>query len=176
MGVLVMAADPVFGRVPFVAAIRHAVEHWIEPEHEFAAPCVGRVGVVHEAVFEREGAHAWQLSQVSGQVGTDRGRELRDCVPLDTRFQDGQQLDRAVVVSGAAALLLLSERNAEIEVESLPSVETQGNVQPIRRSYSWTFASGAREAHRNVTSRLLRWTTPPSKVSAAAEQVGQPAV
>ena len=62
------------------------------------------------------------------------------------------------------------------KLKSLPSEDAQGNVQPIRRLYACSFASGARDTAESVTSWFARWTTKPSNPSAIAEQDGHPAV
>src|SRR5713101_6953345 len=61
-------------------------------------------------------------------------------------------------------------------LKSLPDEDAQGKLQPIRRLYACSFASGARDTAQSVTSWLARWTTEPSKPSAIAEQDGHPAV
>src|SRR5216683_8033234 len=62
------------------------------------------------------------------------------------------------------------------KLKSLPNDDAQGKLQPIRRLYSCSFASGARDTAQSVTSWLARWTTEPSNPSAIAEQDGHPAV
>src|SRR5919108_6507649 len=62
------------------------------------------------------------------------------------------------------------------ELKSLPKEDAHGNVQPIRRLYACSFASGARDTAQSITSWLARCTTNPLKPSAIAEQDGQPAV
>ena len=62
------------------------------------------------------------------------------------------------------------------KLKSPPNEDAQGNVQPIRRLYACSFASGARDTAQSITSWLARWTTKPLKPSAIAEQDGQPAV
>ena len=61
-------------------------------------------------------------------------------------------------------------------LKSLPNEEAQGKLQPIRRSYPSSFASGARETAHSITSWLARWVTTPLNPSAMAEQAGQPPV
>src|SRR5215831_2463552 len=60
-------------------------------------------------------------------------------------------------------------------LKSLPDEDAQGNVQPIRRWYACSFASGARDAAQSITSWLARCTAMPLKPSAIDEQEGQPA-
>ena len=62
------------------------------------------------------------------------------------------------------------------ELKSLPNEDAQGNVQPIRRLYACSFASGARDTAQSMTSWLARWTAKPLNPSAIAEQDGHPAV
>src|ERR1039458_6956434 len=61
-------------------------------------------------------------------------------------------------------------------LKSLPDEDAQGKLQPIRRLYACSFASGARDTAQSVTSWFARWTTEPLKPSAIAEQDGHPAV
>ena len=61
-------------------------------------------------------------------------------------------------------------------LKSPPNDEAQGNVQPIRCLYAWSFASGARDTAISVTSWFARCTAEPSNPSAIAEQDGQPAL
>src|SRR5882757_5254199 len=62
------------------------------------------------------------------------------------------------------------------KLKSPPNEDAQGNVQPIRRLYACSFASGARDTAESVTSWLARWTTERSNPSAIAEHDGHPAV
>jgi hypothetical protein len=61
------------------------------------------------------------------------------------------------------------------KLKSPPNEDAQGNVQPMRRLYACSFASGARDTADKVTSWFARWTTKPSNPSAIAEQDGHPA-
>src|SRR5207302_2856922 len=56
------------------------------------------------------------------------------------------------------------------------SDDAQGNVHPIRRLYTCSFASGTRDTAESVTSWFARCTTKPSNPSAIVEQVAHPAV
>src|SRR5262245_20441886 len=62
------------------------------------------------------------------------------------------------------------------KLKSPPNEDAQGNVQPNRRLYACSFASGARDTAQSITSWLARCTAKPLKPSAIAEQDGQPAV
>ena len=68
------------------------------------------------------------------------------------------------------------EVSVEVGVEVAAERGRPGKLQPIRRLYACSFASGARDTAASVTSWLARWTTEPLKPSAIAEQAGQPAV
>src|SRR6516165_1674753 len=62
------------------------------------------------------------------------------------------------------------------KLKSPPCEDTHGKVQPIRRLYACSFASGARDTAASVTSWFARWTAKPLKPSAIIEQDGQPAL
>ena len=78
-----------------------------------------------------------------------------------------------VVVLIAGALQFTAWKSV---LKSLPNEDAQGNVQPIRRLYAWSFARGARDTADSMTSWLARWTAKPSNPSAIVEQVAHPAV
>jgi hypothetical protein len=62
------------------------------------------------------------------------------------------------------------------KLKSLPKEDAQGKVQPIRRLYACSFASGARDTAQSATSWLARGTAMPLNPSAIAEQDGHPAL
>src|SRR3977135_3271971 len=59
------------------------------------------------------------------------------------------------------------------KLKSPPNEDAQGNVQPIRRLYACSFASGARDTAENAKSWFSRWTAAPLNPSAIDEQDGQ---
>src|SRR5215218_5536283 len=71
--VLVVAAKPGAG---FVASLGGSVEPMVDAEERIHAARIGRIGVVDDAVLEREGAHALPLTQICAHIGPGHGREL----------------------------------------------------------------------------------------------------
>src|SRR5262249_20662530 len=72
---------PVVGLPPparLVATLRWAVEPLIHAPQAVQAARIGRVGVVHDAVLQRERAHARTLARVRGRVGSCLPRDLGD--------------------------------------------------------------------------------------------------
>src|SRR4051812_7068631 len=67
--VLVVTAPPEAG---LVASARCTVEPLIHAPERIHAARIGGVGVVDDAVFEHEGAHARSLAGVGGHVGSGR--------------------------------------------------------------------------------------------------------
>src|SRR5262245_24790358 len=119
--VLVMAAPPGPG---FVAALGGSVEPVVHAEERIHAAPIGRIGVVGNAVLERERAHARPFAMVREHVGPGHGRELGfrrvaaaflTCAPPE--YVARRHLTPIVVVHGAFALLLLSEGDVEIGIE-----------------------------------------------------------
>src|SRR5215468_4969051 len=114
--VLVVAAPPDARLVPPLGG---AVEPLVHAPEAVQAAGIGGIGVVDEAVLERERAHAWLLARVRGHVGAAHGREedgslvagLRTLTPLERR------LAPVVVFAAPCALLLLGEPDVEVGVE-----------------------------------------------------------
>ena len=73
--VLVMAAKP---DARLVTSLGSAVEPLVHSPEHVESTCIGGIGVVDDAVFERERAHARSLAGVRGHVGPCHGRDLRD--------------------------------------------------------------------------------------------------
>ena len=74
------------------------------------------IGVVDDAVFEHECAHAGPIARVCGRVGPAYRRQLGD------EFRDRRHVHRVaaalvVVFDRPVALLILGERDVEVEVE-----------------------------------------------------------
>src|SRR5262245_40621739 len=59
-----------------VASLRGAVEPLIHAPQAVQSARIGRVGVVHDAVLEGEGAHARPLAHVRRRIGTGHGGEF----------------------------------------------------------------------------------------------------
>src|SRR5262249_41888847 len=73
--VLVVAAPPKTG---LVAPIWGAVEPLVHAPEAVKPARIRRVGVVYNAILERERAHARPLARVRGRVGSGHGRVLGD--------------------------------------------------------------------------------------------------
>jgi hypothetical protein len=71
--VLVVPPKP---RPCFVPPIRRPVEPLVHSPERIETACIGGVGVVDDAVRERERAHARRLAGVGWDVGAGHGREL----------------------------------------------------------------------------------------------------
>src|SRR5206468_9103593 len=73
--VLVVAAHP---DARLVAPPGCAVEPLVQAPETVQSARIGGIGVVDDAVLERERAHARPLTRVRGRVGSGRGREFGD--------------------------------------------------------------------------------------------------
>src|SRR3989475_9984402 len=80
--VLVVAAPP---EARLVAPLGCAVEPLVHAPKAVQSARIGGIGVVDDAVLERECADARPLAHERGRVGSGRGRELGDR-PLLARF------------------------------------------------------------------------------------------
>src|SRR5438132_4229813 len=112
--ILVVAAPP---DAVFVASLGGAVEPLIHTPKPIQSACVSRIGVVNDAVFERERAHARPLAYVRVHVGSAHGGELTGSVGRRARRYRGNRLLALVVVVDSLALFLFRERGAEIGIE-----------------------------------------------------------
>ena len=92
--------------------------------------------------------------------------------PLDDTAIGGSRSSIGVTHSRVCSSLLEKPRST---LKSLPADDTQGKLQPIRRFYARSFASGACETKSMVTSRACRCGTTPLTASAIDEQVVHPA-
>src|SRR5881296_3663194 len=101
--VLVVAAPPDARLVAPLGGAVEPLEHAPEAVHSAR---IGGIGVVDDAVLERERAHARPLARVRGHVGSGRGRELGDR-SLAAGFPDQRRLAPVVVFDDSLALLLL---------------------------------------------------------------------
>src|SRR5205814_3253986 len=75
--VLVVATPPDAG---LVAPLGRAVEPLIHAPEAVQSARIGGIGVVNDAVLERERAHAWPLAYVGVHVGATHGSELTGSV------------------------------------------------------------------------------------------------
>src|SRR6266498_2272754 len=73
--VLVVAAPP---EARLVAPLGGAVEPPVHAPEAVQSARIGGIGVVDDAVLERERAHARPLARVRGHVGSGHGRDLGD--------------------------------------------------------------------------------------------------
>src|SRR5437868_15367652 len=112
--ILVVAAPP---DAVFVASLGGAVEPLIHTPKPIQSACVSRIGVVNDAVFERERAHARPLAYVRVHVGSEHGGELAGSIGGRARRDRGDRFLALVVVFYPLALFLLRERGAEVGVE-----------------------------------------------------------
>src|SRR5437763_9152607 len=112
--VLVVAAPP---DAILVAPLGRAVEPLIHAPESVQSASISRIGVIDDAVLERERAHARSLAYVGVHVGAAHGSELTGSVGCRARRYRGDRFLAFVVVVDALALLLLRERGAEVGVE-----------------------------------------------------------
>src|SRR5882757_3172257 len=113
--VLVMAAPP---DARLVAPLGGAVEPLVRAPEAVQSARIGGIGVVDDAVLERERAHARPLARVGGHVGSGHSRKRSGPVGCRARGYFGEGLLVLVVVFDAfLALLLLGVRGVEIVVE-----------------------------------------------------------
>src|SRR5882724_6066300 len=112
--VLVMAAEP---GARLVAPLGGAVEPLVHAPEAVQSTRIGGIGVVDDAVLERERAHARPLAYVRGHVGSAHGRELTGSVGGGARRYRGDRFLPFVVVVDSLALFLLCERGTEVGVE-----------------------------------------------------------
>jgi hypothetical protein len=81
---------------------------------------------VDDAVLECERAHSRRLARVRRRVRTGRGGHL--CEPRAGAFKDRLRIDRAVVVFDVPlALLLLGDRDGEVEIEVVAEYPLSGD-------------------------------------------------
>src|SRR5207244_5747134 len=116
--VLVVAAPP---DARLVTPVGCAVEPLVHAPEPVQSARVRGIGVVDDAVLERERAHARPLARVRGHIGSGHGRDLGDRPLLPRRGaapdQRRARLAPVVVFDASLALLLLGEADVEVEVE-----------------------------------------------------------
>src|ERR1700736_4658647 len=111
--VFVVAAPP---DARLVAPLGGTIDPLVHTPEAVQSARIGGIGVVDDAVLEHERAHARPIARVCGRVGSACGRELGDGLRARCR---GHRVAAApvVVVDAPLALLLLGERDVEVEVE-----------------------------------------------------------
>src|SRR5258708_16617357 len=124
--ILGMAAPP---DALLVATFGGAIDPLVHAPEAVQSPRIGGIGVVDNAVLEHERAHARPIARVGGRVGPACGRELSD------RLRDRCRVHRVaaalvVVFYDPLALLLLGERDVEVEVEVAPERGHPGKRPP----------------------------------------------
>src|SRR3954452_5052503 len=122
--ILIVPAEPDVGLVP---PLRRAVEPLVHPPHGVQSAGVAGVGVVNNAVLQRERAHARPLPSIGGHVGAGSGCHPFDGalalvrLPLSARLPHQRVLHRllalVVVLDQSVPLLLLGEGHVEVGVE-----------------------------------------------------------
>src|SRR5229473_3359054 len=112
--VLVVAAPPEAG---LVATEWRAVEPLVHAPEAVNPALVRRVGVVDDAILERERAHAGPFSPVGRPVRSNARRELGDKGTLLAAFRQPQVHRAEVVLDGSRLPLLLGVRHLEVVVE-----------------------------------------------------------
>src|SRR5580704_3652284 len=76
LDILVMAADPGLERFALAAPLRRPVEDRVVTHQELDPAACRRIGLVDGAVLDCEGAHRRRFGEVSGDIGSGRGRVL----------------------------------------------------------------------------------------------------
>jgi hypothetical protein len=132
--VLVVAAPP---DARLVAPLGGAVEPLVHAPEAVQSARIGGIGVVDDPVLEHERAHARPIARVRGHVGSAEGRELGD--GLRDRCRVHRVAAALVVVfDDPLALLLLGERDVEVEVEVAAERGRPGKRPPHpRRRPAW---------------------------------------
>src|SRR2546428_10939540 len=104
--VLVVAAPPDAG---LVAPLGGAVEPLVHAPEAVQSARIGGIGVVDDAVLERERAHARPLARVRGRAGSGHGRVRGDGLRDLCRRVHRVAAALVVVLDSPLALLLLGE-------------------------------------------------------------------
>src|SRR5216684_4306568 len=112
--VLVMAAEPEAG---LVATEWRAVEPLVHAPNAVHPALVRRVGVVDDAVLERERAHAGPFSPVRRPVRSNARRDLGEPGILLAALRRPKVHRAEVVLDGSRLPLLLGDRSLEVVVE-----------------------------------------------------------
>src|SRR5258708_3408880 len=114
LGVLVVAEPP---HARLVAPLGRAVEPLVHAPEAVQSARIGGIGWVDAAVLEHECAHARPLARVCGRVGSGHGRVRGDGLWDLCRRVHRVAAALIVVFDAPLALLLLGERDVEVEVE-----------------------------------------------------------
>src|SRR5262249_31096453 len=109
--VLIVVAPP---HAVLVPPLRRPIEPLIHAPETVHSARIGRIGVVHRAIFERERAHSRPLADVRRIVGSRHGGAFRDRrVPATLE----RPLAPIVVLESTRALLRLGKVHVEIGIE-----------------------------------------------------------
>src|SRR5262249_46075237 len=105
----------------FVAPLGGAVEPLVHAPEAVESARIRGIGVVDDTVLAHERAHARSLARICRHIGSGHGRHLghRSRLPLRGIATDQRRayLTPVVVFDTSVALLLLGERDVEVEVE-----------------------------------------------------------
>src|SRR2546427_13243139 len=112
--VLVVAAPP---EARLVATLGRAVEPLVHAPETVQPARICGIGVVDDAVLERERAHARRLSRIRCNVGSDRGRHFDDWTLRTLLRRRAKSLWAEVVHGNSRPLLLLRVARLEVVVE-----------------------------------------------------------
>src|SRR2546428_1312834 len=112
--VLVVAAPP---EARLVATLGRAVEPLVHAPETVQPARIREIGVVDDAVLERERAHARRLSRIRCNVGPDRGRHFDDWTLRTLLRRRAKSLWAEVVHGDSRPLLLLRVARLEVVVE-----------------------------------------------------------
>src|SRR6185437_3458893 len=112
-GVFIVAAPP---DALLVATLGRAIEPLIGAPQSVEAARVGGIGVEDGALLKREGAHARPIAHVGPPVSSADRRESRDGL-RNLRRRQRMIATPIIVLDAALALLVLGDRDVEIEVE-----------------------------------------------------------
>src|SRR5207249_1394257 len=112
--VLVVAAPP---DARLVTPLGCAVEPLVYAPEAVQSTRIGGIGVVDDAVLERERAHARRLSRIRCAVGSDHGGQLADRTLLAGLERRTKTLWAEVVIGDSRPLLLLGVGRLEVVVE-----------------------------------------------------------
>src|SRR5436309_9654344 len=123
--VLVVAAPP---EARLVAPLGGAVEPLVHAPETVQSTRVRRIGVVDDAVLERERAHARRLARIRCNVGSDRGRHFDDWTLRTLLRRRAKSLWAEVVHGDSRPLLLLRVARLEVVVEVAPERRCPGEA------------------------------------------------
>src|SRR5260221_12870013 len=114
-----------------VAPLGGAVEPLIHAPEAVQSARIGGIDVVDDPVFERERAHARPLARVRGDVGSGHGRKGDRTLGGGFRLRVQRVAAAPVVVFDTPrTLLLLGDRDVEVEVEGAAVRGRPGKIPP----------------------------------------------